>query len=211
MKKSLKNAICLLALVAITAPSFGANQIGSTLHNFADDTWADNKPCSPCHTPHASAVQTAPLWNHAISTQSFTMYTSAVPGSDLDGTVDADPSGTSLLCLSCHDGVTDMSDFGGSTPTGTDQMTGSAVLGITLTSTHPIGITYNDTTASADGALHDPTVALSGLGGTITADMLVSGKVECSSCHDVHGDVGIAKLLRKNMTGDALCITCHNK
>ena len=212
MKKSLKNAICLLALVAITAPTFGA--IGGTQHDFTGDAWASNLPCSPCHTPHAGAVQTAPLWNHAVSGATFTMYNNtnnANMGADLDGAVDAAPTGTSLLCLSCHDGVTNMDAFGDNLGTTAMLNTAPGYIGTDLTLSHPIGITYTTATATADGTLHNPAVQTSGLGSTIDADLLVATKVECSSCHDVHNDSSIAKLLRIDMTGDALCVTCHNK
>src|SRR5580765_7275904 len=55
--------------------------------------------CIFCHTPHNSApVQ--PLWNRNMPVSAYTVYTSnsldAVPGQ---------PTGSSKLCLSCHDGT----------------------------------------------------------------------------------------------------------
>jgi len=67
--------------------------------------------CVFCHTPHHSMTDNAPLWNRN-TTGNFTAY--SVPGGSgtLAGTATG-PSGTggtgsSLACLSCHDGVTQM-------------------------------------------------------------------------------------------------------
>ncbi|MFZ9024294.1 MAG: cytochrome c3 family protein, partial [Anaerohalosphaeraceae bacterium] len=37
------------------------------------------------------------------------------------------------------------------------------------------------------------------------------GKVQCSSCHDVHNTPGVAGLLRIANTNSDLCLTCHDK
>ncbi len=55
--------------------------------------------CVFCHTPHHARTDTAPLWNKD-NLASYTAY-----GSTLAGT-STDVSGSSLACLSCHDGVT---------------------------------------------------------------------------------------------------------
>ncbi len=41
--------------------------------------------------------------------------------------------------------------------------------------------------------------------------MLIDGRMECSSCHDVHDRNGHAKLLVKSNARSALCVTCHDK
>ncbi len=51
----------------------------------------------------------------------------------------------------------------------------------------------------------------SGLGGTIKSDLLINGKLECISCHDVHGERGQKNLLIMSNTKSRLCLTCHNK
>ena len=55
--------------------------------------------CVFCHTPHHARTDTAPLWNK----DNLATYTSYGP--TLAGT-STDVSGSSLACLSCHDGVT---------------------------------------------------------------------------------------------------------
>jgi predicted CXXCH cytochrome family protein len=90
-------------------------------------------------------------------------------------------------------------------------MTGDGLLGIDLSDDHPISFLYDGALATADGSLHDPTTANSGLGGTIDEDMLFGGILQCASCHDVHNQGGFGNLLRVSNAGSALCLTCHDK
>ena len=55
--------------------------------------------CIFCHTPHHASGD-GPLWNHQMSGASYTPYSS----STLKATV-GQPTGSSRLCLSCHDGT----------------------------------------------------------------------------------------------------------
>lgn len=215
-------------LGAMSTSTLAGTIVGSP-HDFKNSGWtSDNQICVACHTPHNSdtTVTTAPLWNHAITQSTFTMYSR----STINGTIGSAPGGVSLLCLSCHDGTVAVDSFGGATGTTTmDQLNPAAVLGTDLSNDHPISITFNATTAAADGALHDPTTTSVTIGtggdktktGTITDVMLSNGTVQCSSCHDVHnnfvaspsaapGDPGYP-LLRVSKAGSALCLTCHNK
>jgi len=184
-------------------------QIKGSAHDFSTQAWnAPKEICVVCHTPHNAntTVVNAPLWNHAISaTATYSMYTSATMNS-----LAGQPDGSSKLCLSCHDGTVALENFGGIT-TGTRLMTGGSLLGTSLSNDHPISITYDAALATADGGLFNPTTALSGLGGTIAANMLIGGKMQCSSCHDVHNSGNTAHLLLKSNAASALCLTCHNK
>ncbi len=177
-------------------------------HDFSGDSWnGTGEICVVCHTPHNAdlSVTDAPLWNHEVTSQTFIPYTS----STLDATV-GQPDGNSKLCLSCHDGVTAIDNFGGATG-GTTFMTGDPNLGTDLMDDHPVSFVYDATLAGNDGGLFDPTTANSGLGGTIDEDMLFSTKLQCASCHDVHNGSGINKLLVKSNAASALCLTCHDK
>ncbi len=208
----MKKVIVMLAVLAVTANVFAA--ITGSAHDFRDavgeDIAGNTKFCEPCHVPHVAANTVgAPLWNHAVSVEVFTPYVS--PGAPLDGAITV-PASTSLLCLSCHDGVTNMDAFGGAV--GTTAMTGgnAANLGTDLTTSHPVSITYTTATASADGSLFDPSSASSGVGpGTVDEDILIDGKVECSSCHDVHDKLSLTGMLVKSNAVSALCMTCHDK
>jgi predicted CXXCH cytochrome family protein len=163
--------------------------------------------CIFCHTPHHAdiSVANAPLWNHEVTSQTFTPYTSAT----LDAAV-GQPDGISKLCLSCHDGVTNVDAFGGNP--GTNPMTfDDAIIGLDLRDDHPISFTYDDSLASTDGGLWPPSSTSSGLGGTIQADLLFANQLECGSCHDVHDNTLDPFLRIDNSNQSALCLTCHDK
>lgn len=203
--KNLKNTFALI--IAMVFAQFTFAQITGSEHDFSSETWnASGEICVVCHTPHNSTVVPgAPLWNHSTTASTFTLYTS--------GTMDAttgQPAASSKLCLSCHDGTVAVDNFGGTT-TGTDFVGGSELLGTDLSDDHPISFTYDATLATTDGSLHNPSTALSGLGGTIAADLLISNQVECASCHDVHNANNLNFLLVKSNASSALCLTCHNK
>jgi len=201
----------LTAILAVSMCTLGfAQSIVGSAHDFSTDGWnPGGEICIVCHTPHNAVTGlTAPLWNHEVTSQTFTLYTSTVSPS-FDGTT-TQPDGASKLCLSCHDGTTKVDNFGGQTG-GTQTITGGANIGTDLSNDHPVSFTYTTATATADGGLFDPSTKTTGLGGTITADLLLADKVQCSSCHDVHNGSGIAKLLRISNAGSTLCLTCHNK
>ena len=202
------NLLLAVATLFVTA-QLGYGQITGSGHDFSGQSWnTTTEICIVCHTPHNAntTVANAPLWNHALSAvSSYTMYTSAT----LNSTA-GQPDGSSKLCLSCHDGTVALENFGGTT-TGTHLLTGSTFMGSDLSNDHPISITYDAALAAADGGLFNPTTTQSGLGGTISNTMLIGGKMQCSSCHDVHNSANINGLLLKSNSASALCLTCHNK
>ncbi|TAN82729.1 MAG: hypothetical protein EPN14_03795 [Gallionella sp.] len=105
------------ALADSAGPGTQATNQGSvvnTRHNLTQsfttlggwmDTARNNygEVCVYCHTPHASNRQiAAPLWNRTIVPTSFTVYnTPTTLGRPI-----TQPGVSSLVCLSCHDGVT---------------------------------------------------------------------------------------------------------
>jgi len=200
-----------------------AGSITGTAHDLSGNGYSGGEICVVCHTPHNSdtSVTEAPLWNHAITTTAFTMYST----DSLDATQDGQPTGTSKLCLSCHDGVTAIDSFGGNVGTTVINNADKAVgLNGDLTNDHPISITYDTTLSQTDPGMHDPatqTVTVGAGGdktrtGTVAALMLSAGKVQCSSCHDVHNNfVGTGgndqPLLKVSKAGSQICLTCHNK
>jgi len=212
----------ITGLFGVTA---GAGVIAGTAHDLSGNGYTGGQICVVCHTPHGgnTSVTDAPLWNHALTSASYTLYSSGT----LDAGPLAQPSGVSKLCLSCHDGTVAIDSFGG--VSGADFMTGPEAVGAaaqgSLQNDHPIGFTYDAALVSADGSLHNTTNAVTiGTGGTRTKDgtiaslMLFNGKLECASCHDVHntftannGTGGGDPLLRVTKAGSAICLTCHNK
>ncbi|MBU1650393.1 MAG: cytochrome c3 family protein [Proteobacteria bacterium] len=204
--------------------------VKNTHHDFSNSGLTNNgETCVVCHTPHNAntTVSQSPLWNHQVTVNSYTLYNSST--SDATAT---QPTSITRLCLSCHDGTVALGSFGENT--GTTYMrdqTSRAVpisIGTALYNHHPVAITYDSALASQDGGLYNPDVHPSGLGGTISHDLLNGGVMECSSCHDVHVARGTGnctdchdftypsyylntKSLVKSNVGSALCFTCHKK
>ena len=190
------------------AGSASAQTIVGTDHDLSGAQGTGGEICVVCHTPHNAdtSVAEAPLWNHEVTGANFTVYTSPT----FDGGPSIQPAGASRLCLSCHDGTVALDAFGGGAGTANNFIDGNALIGTDLSNDHPISFTYDSALAAADGGLADPATAGSGLGGTIDADMLFAGNMECASCHDVH-DNNIAPFLRVSNAASAMCLTCHNK
>lgn len=195
----------LISIAIVGLATLSQAAISGSAHDFSRANWSGGQICLPCHAPHDGVnVANAPLWNHEVSTATYTLYSSptldAVPGQ---------PSGASKLCLSCHDGTVAVDSFGGRT----GNITLSGSVGTDLSDDHPISFAYDAALAAADGGLYDPTVRLSGVpgtSGTIDQDMLFAGSLECASCHDVHNANDTDDLLVKSNDGSALCLTCHN-
>ena len=215
-----------LFLGLVASPVMAQGTIVGTKHDFKNETWnvKTGEVCAACHIPHvegrpaARTVETH-LWGRQLSTVTYTMYTST----SLDGTVDAQPTGTTRLCLGCHDGSVDLELFH-TTTTGTTKIAAAAVVpgknaGTDFNSDHPVSITYNDG-AGGDPGLRTKATAFGGvIAGQTIADILEGGtKVACMSCHDPHNvevPTGAAKFLRiKNddpASPSALCLACHIK
>jgi predicted CXXCH cytochrome family protein len=205
------------AFALLAASSAGAGTIVGSAHDFSVQTWALGQICIACHTPHKSdtTVTDAPLWNHALTTATYTLYSSATLNA-----VPGQPAGVSKLCLSCHDGTVALDSFGGRTGTTKFAAGSPRNLGTDLSNDHPISFLFDAALATADGALADPTATTVTIGdaptrtGTVNALMLGgTGKMECSSCHDVHNTFAVAgtKLLKVNTAASQICLTCHKK
>lgn len=211
----MKNRFLILIFFVVSSSLKMSGQISGTAHDFSTKSWAplENKKCAVCHTVHrAMSVPSAPLWSHQVTdVASYTLYSSPT----FDGASTAtNPGASSKLCLSCHDGTVALENFGGIN-TGTTYISpGFRVGGVTgnnLATEHPISFDYTDALATLDGGLNTPSTTPSGLGGTITSDLLFGNKMECASCHDVHNRYNVAHLLRISNTHSQLCLTCHRK
>jgi hypothetical protein len=213
---------------------FSANDWSSGNGNFSDQ----HTVCSVCHTPHHADATLGPLWNHTSSGGGFTMYANGVsPGANIRFTPASQPNASSLACLSCHDGTVAVNSYGGSAnPGSSGTITNGASLTKDLTHSHPISFSYDTTLVSKDKWLFNPDTTTvnppaSGGGAFVSdSDMTINGfllngnhTVECSSCHDVHNQVGspydvtynrhLVKLngVDANNDGSLLCRACHNK
>ncbi len=214
-----KNLILTLTLSLFTVVVFAQGVITGSSHDFSALSWnneSSGEICNACHTPHnATVISTAPLWDRVTvfnTGATWTSYSSDTFNADDDGTgsggtgtayVPGDPTGVSLLCLTCHDGVTPLDN------SGTD--TGTVILGDFIknggTDDHPISIDYTDELISADGGLNTAVAA--------AALLSAQGTVECSSCHDVHnngpGGVAGTGLYAMDNAGSQMCLVCHAK
>ncbi len=205
----------------------GISQPGSP-HNFALETWNPRKEvCRVCHVPHdhgraSQRYLNGLLWNHAVSSATYTMYDSSWSPT-LDGVQSAQPDGVAKLCLGCHDGTVGIDTFdkyAGGTWSMDDENPNFVIPGFAdggnrdLRGTHPVSITY-DTVAEPNLNAVTDTI---GTSGTI-ADVLDNGKVQCSSCHDVHDQESIpgthllrvAQTVAQGGSASGLCLTCHIK
>lgn len=210
MKRTVKELLyaILVCIAIIGVATLSQAAITGSAHDFSGFTSSNGQICLPCHAPHNGVnVANAPLWNHEVSTATYTLYSSptldAIPGQ---------PAGISKLCLSCHDGTVAVDSFGGQP--GSFFMTSNDNLGTDLSDDHPISFIYDPALALDDGGLYDPTVQASGVPGatgTIDQDMLFAASLECASCHDVHNANNFNNLLVKPNGGSSLCLTCHNK
>lgn len=177
----------------------------SCKHNFSTTSWANGEICLPCHAPHKNQnAKTQLLWNHApsaVTADAYTFYTSTT----MDAAKPTVMENASRMCMSCHDGTTALDAFG--SDGGSGMIISSFYnMGTDLSKDHPVSIIYT----VGDKKLHgvDESSGIPG-GTTIGADMLFNGKVECSSCHDVHNKYGVRGMLKKSNDGSALCLTCH--
>jgi len=213
MKKKV-TAVSMMLFFAFSSVAL-AGTIAGSRHDFRGYLWnASGEICKPCHAPHHTKPLPAPLWNHKLSTSTYVMY-DATKSPTMDAEVSPQPNGSSKICLSCHDGTVALENYG-DIRDGTIYLYGNALIGTDLSDDHPISFLYDTSLATKDGELFDPSTRLSGIlgsTGTIRDDMLIQGKMECSSCHDVHNTRAVAgtKLLLKDNAGSALCLTCHDK
>lgn len=212
----LKKLVLLSSFFLGLIPLCSGQNIKGSPHDFTTKTTYNTtgELCIVCHAPHGTDATAVPLWNHNTTSQIFSTYI-GYKFPNLGGMSITQPDGASKLCLSCHDGVSAVNQFGGKI----QGSGGSAItlgvhasnLGIDLTNDHPVSFVYNTALATLDGSLKDPATATTSLGGTIATDMLdINGKVQCPSCHEVH-DQTIYRFGKISNAGSALCLTCHNK
>ncbi|MCP4217805.1 MAG: cytochrome C [bacterium] len=193
----------LISIAVLFSAVLWANVAGSA-HDFSDDGWSNGQICLPCHTPHNAdqTVLDAPLWNHAVTTATFTVYTSPTMV-----TTAQEPRGISKLCLSCHDGTVALDSFGGAT--GSVPIDPAYNVGTDLSDDHPISIYWqhqNDLRNGTCIGCHNPN----------PTDFnpilpLFDRYIECASCHDVHNKDNFPSLLRKSQVNSELCFHCHGK
>jgi len=163
---------------------------------------SEQEVCVFCHTPHNSSPQ-APLWNRASSGQNYQPYSSSSALANI-----GQPTGASVLCLSCHDGTIALGDVlsrGNQIPVNSTFMpAGPTRIGTDLRDDHPISFNYTSNLANSRGELANP----GSLNGPVKLDK--NGQMQCTSCHDAHNTDNGKFLVMQNVES-SLCKTCHNK
>ena len=138
----------ILLFLTLRIASAGPQSVIGSAHDLSPGQGGD--ACGFCHTPHGTSVNT-PLWNQALSTTVYEIYQS----SSLEAAV-GQPTGSSKLCLSCHDGTVALPVAGMSSSRGAYISPGQANLGTDLSNDHPISFVYSDTLAAKDASIRPP-------------------------------------------------------
>ena len=215
--------IAVIALPPVVAWGFtpGAG-ISGTPHDFSSSGGGVGL-CTFCHTPH-KALSTSLLWNHKLSTNTFSWDDASTTAGTKYPTFKGDTyKGPTAKCLSCHDGsvaVGDINWWNEGTPgaplDNTKHGAGDAAnvgLNGSMTGNHPVAMpypyltaknTYNGSTTGAGYTSNewqnDPQTLNIRLysddgAGTITAGAVATKTgIECSSCHDPHNKASIDDL-----------------
>lgn len=167
--------------------------------DIAGSDYRKDQVCVYCHTPH-NAGKTA-LWHRNDYGRTFGHYSSTslvIDNPSVKATSDyREPTGSSRLCLSCHDGLTALGDVTtGSAiefPVGFDTIGGLAKFDATKVKSghHPVSFIYN---AGVLGALATkgigtyklPTDASVPAGVKAKVRLDRSQRMQCTTCHDPH-------------------------
>ena len=186
----------------------GAKSIVDSLHNLSVSgpgtvkATGESEICIFCHTPHGARSDVAYLWNRRDTTTVYTPYIS----STLKATV-GQPTGSSRLCLSCHDGTIApgaVISRSAEIPFGASMAGRSSNLGTNLADDHPVSFDYIAAAAMPNSQLK----AATSLPSKVRLD--ADGQMQCTACHNPHNDQ-YGKFLVMSGIGGALCISCHQK
>lgn len=159
--------------------------------------------CGYCHTPHDKSPM-KPGWDKRSPGKQYILYDNTV--SNTFQAIPGQPDGSSVLCLSCHDGTTALGkvkagpllvSYGRSHYSKSDR----GNLTTDLSDDHPISFVFNTSLASVDGQLRHPPLQ------PVKLDK--NEKVQCVSCHDPHSNVNKMFLVATDQYSK-LCNNCHD-
>jgi predicted CXXCH cytochrome family protein len=197
--------------------------------------------CVFCHTPHSAASPASTgvqglLWNRTNSiAASFDLYTSSTLSTEI---VLEQPSGLTLMCMGCHDGISSIAVGTLVNPpnpaTNPSQVTASGIDKIgniwNVPDPNPFGFQWGANIGNLDpnsglvgrvaNLADDHPVAFEWVYGIDqindpadwgpTELKLFNNRMECSTCHDVHDNTDEPFLRMPNINSD-MCTTCHAK
>jgi predicted CXXCH cytochrome family protein len=216
MKLKICTVAALLGLSSLSMPAAPTGLPKTALAGSTHDVGGNG--CKSCHAPHSGSTANGGtqgtglilLWARSFPAagntfgvyDSNTMVNKAVELGGSALTTSTDVRMYSLLCLSCHDGVT--SSFSPAMKTvntigSKAAFGGGAYESLGLTNDHPVNMSYNPTTKPSLQAIATVAAVLPLYGSTST--------VQCGTCHDPHNDVNTNYLRQPNNT--AHCTTCH--
>ena len=211
MKTSLKLlsiVVCgVVAFALLQASADLGDSVVNTKHNLSSSgpgpirVAGETEVCKFCHTPHASNP-IAPLWNRNDPGTYYQTYKSSTLVANV-----GQPTGSSRLCLSCHDGTIALTQTYNprNAPTGTIYISpqDAGYIGTDLSDDHPISFVYDSSLVATKGQLVHP----SSLPEELPLDHM--GRLQCTTCHDAHND-RFGHFLNMDNTGARMCTTCHN-
>lgn len=155
--------------------------------------------CGACHSAHtktaAPAESAAPLWGRTLTTETLSAYNSG-SGTVGDDITPGTPAADSMMCMSCHDGVSNSSGVGAVGTTKTEGKVDTSL-------THPISFVY---TGQVDTGNFNATPT-----NNIMLKGTSSNRVECSTCHDIHGDSAGSTYALRATSVENTCLGCHIK
>ncbi len=178
------------------SPGGRGQQSGHAAGGTTSGVPGDGDLCIFCHTPHSAGGQRG-LWNRAAPPMVYKLYESSTTEADLQ-----QPTGSSRLCLSCHDGMVAIGAMRRHGDASLGKLSGPSVLGTDLSDDHPISFLYDQSLVARRRDLANP----SALSGAVRLDE--SGQVQCTSCHDAHLD-RYPEFLVMDPSYSSLCVTCH--
>jgi len=190
------NELIKLFLFIALGGTTGIAQIEGSPHDLSAVTGGTT--CSFCHTPHGALTGT-PLWNHKLSTAVYRIYQS----SSLEASI-GQPTGSSKLCLSCHDGTVALTEtVSDISKSGAYIAPGVSNLGTDLSDDHPISFVYSTALSTKDVQIRSP----SALPEQLKLDR--SSELQCTTCHDPHNNrYGNFLVMSNRRSG--MCVGCHD-
>ncbi|MBN1250848.1 MAG: hypothetical protein JXR51_01955 [Bacteroidales bacterium] len=205
-----KEIFSILFILFLFSGFINAQSVVNSLHNLSLSgagtviATSESEVCIFCHTTH-STNPIGPLWNRNDPGSTYILYDNSI--SNTFQSTPGQPDGSSVLCLSCHDGTIALGNvisrsaeinLAGSYST----MQGINNLTTDLSDDHPVSFVYNSTISATDGQLIFPP--------TYPVKLDNNSKLQCTSCHDPHSN-NYQKMLVSSNQFSELCFRCHDR